>query len=542
VQWLQTGRIGLMPTWFFNPANTYSPLGGSLFMAWLIAPVGSDVLVRYVQLGPLILLFFVVLEIARLLGARTITAALVATACVMVRSFVNQVVVPKDDLFLTVFATAAVMSLAPQRADERATPWRFGVALGLLLSTKYTALYTLPILLMMADVPFRHARWRRWGWLIALGVALAIAGPWYVRNAVLTGNPLFPIDSPPLLKGLFATSRSTALSTPAGIYDVLIAGRGFFGTPTTVMAVLFVAWLAGFALQGRAVVRDGLWRACVLGSMASIVFFTFTAPYPESRFVYPAIVLLFAVSAGVIAILGRRQPWADVAAAGVLFVVVLITTVRGPTTDKLGFTVAALVVAAVSVLVGLTPERHARRVRWAVGGVVTLTGAGLIYVNWSAYHTAYLAARFQSWAGVNGPIAEAWGVVDRDVPPGCVIAYSGTHFVFPLQGSQLRQRVIYAPVRPGLHSIQEFQHATRRLNGEDIPDYFTAEAQVEADAKTWRANVVDAGANVVFIAKNTKNPPPELAFIAQRPAAFELIHDGPAAAVYRIRDAALLAD
>jgi hypothetical protein len=87
--------------------------------------------------------------------------------------------------------------------------------------------------------------------------------------------------------------------------------------------------------------------------------------------------------------------------------------------------------------------------------------------------------------------------------------------------------VIYAPVRPGLHSIQEFQHATRRLNGEDIPDYFTAEAQVEADAKTWRANVVDAGANVVFIAKNTKNPPPELAFIAQRPAAFELIHDVP---------------
>jgi hypothetical protein len=75
------------------------------------------------------------------------------------------------------------------------------------------------------------------------------------------------------------------------------------------------------------------------------------------------------------------------------------------------------VVAAVSVMIGLTPERHARRVRWAVGGVVTLTGAGLIYVNWSAYHTAYLAARFQSWAGVNGPIAEAWGVVDRDVPP-----------------------------------------------------------------------------------------------------------------------------
>ena len=29
VQWLQTGRVGVFETWFFNPANTYSPLGGS---------------------------------------------------------------------------------------------------------------------------------------------------------------------------------------------------------------------------------------------------------------------------------------------------------------------------------------------------------------------------------------------------------------------------------------------------------------------------------------------------------------------------------
>jgi hypothetical protein len=66
--------------------------------------------------------------------------------------------------------------------------------------------------------------------------------------------------------------------------------------------------------------------------------------------------------------------------------------------------------------------------------------------------------------------------------------------------------------------------------------------QAEADAKTWRGNLVAAGANALFIAKDTKNPPPELAFIAQRQAAFELVHDTSAAAVYRIRDAALLAD
>jgi hypothetical protein len=50
------------------------------------------------------------------------------------------------------------------------------VALGLLLSTKYTALYTLPILLMMADVPFRHARSRRVGMAHRAGVAAASPG------------------------------------------------------------------------------------------------------------------------------------------------------------------------------------------------------------------------------------------------------------------------------------------------------------------------------------------------------------------------------
>jgi hypothetical protein len=543
VQWLQTGRIGLLPTWFFNPANAYSPLGGSIFMAWLIAPIGSDLLVRYVQLGPLILLFFVVLEIARLLGARNVTAALVATACVMVRSFVNQVIVPKDDLFLTAFATAAVISLAPQRADESGSPWRAGVALGLLLSIKYTAMYSLPILLLMGDVPFRHARWRRWGWLIAPGIALAIAGPWYVRNAVLTGNPLFPIDAPPLLHGLFATSRSTALSTPAGVYDVLIGGRGFFGTPTTVMLILLLGWLAGLVLRWRSTWRDALWRACLLGSMASIVLFALTAPYPELRFIYPAIALLFAVSAGMIALLGRRQPWADVAGGGVLFVVVLITTVRGPGTDKLSFTLAGLIAAAAMVaLLGLTPQRSARRVRWAVVGAFSLVCTGLIYVNWAAYHATYLAGRFDAWAGVSGPMGEAWRAVDRDLPPGSVVAYVGTHFVYPLQGSHLRNRVVYAPVRPGLHAMRDLPRASRRLSGEEIPAYFTAKAQAGADGATWRANLVAAGANAVFIAKNATNPPPELAFIAQHPAAFELIHDGPAAAVYRVRDAALLAD
>lgn len=545
VQWLQTGGIELFPTWFFNPANTYSPLGGSVFMAWLIAPLGNDALVRFVQLGPLLLLFLVILEIGRLLGARTITAALVATAAVMMRSFVNQVIVPKDDLFLTVFCAAAVMSLADSRADEKWSPWRGGVAIGLLLSMKYTALFSAPILLLMADGPLRHARWRRGGALIALAVILALAGPWYVRNAMLTGNPLFPLDvrvgGTPLLHGLFSTTRSAALATPADIFVVLFGGRGFYGPPLLVMIPILLAWGAAVVLRFRVAMRDALWRACLFGSMLSMALFALAAPYAEVRFVYPAIALLFAIFVGVA---GRLPRGGDVAAAALLLALVMYTTLRDEAQQ--GFGVVALVVAGLlTAMYWLTPARYARRTWIATACAVVLIGAGYGYVNWTGYLATLAAARGEVvWPdpGVRGELGRAWAVVDRDVPAGSVIAYTNTHFIYPLQGVRHRKRVVYAPVRPALTAPHDLPRAPHPLAGEQIPDYFAQRTQQGADASTWRANLVASGADYLFIGKAGKTPPPELAFIARRPEPFELLHDNPAAAIYRIRDARALAD
>ncbi len=543
VQWLQTGRIGLFPTWFFNPANTYSPLGGSMFMAWLIAPLGSDVLVRYVQLGPLLLLFFVILEIGRLLGARDATAALIATACVMTRSFINQVIVPKDDLFLTVFCVAAVMSLAPSRAEERWSPWRAGASIGLLLATKYTAIFSLPILLLMADVPFRFARWRRGGWAIALALILAIAAPWYVRNAMLTGNPLFPIDvrigDTPILEGLFSTTRSAALATPDGIVDTLIGGRGFYGPPLVVMVALLLAWFAAIALRSRAAIHDALWRGCLFGSMISVALFALAAPYAEVRFVYPALALLFACGAGVASRL--RSP-GDVVAAAILLAIVLTAGLRDAADKQqfalVGFIIAAFVAAGFCVV----PPRRAKRM-WAVAAIIVLlAGGGFAYVNWNAYLGEYNAGRHDVWTAVHGDVAKGWAVVDREVPPGSVVAYANVHFVYPLQGVGLRNQVVYVPSRPNVRAMHDLSRSPKPLAGEQIPAYFAMQTQQGGDAKTWRANLAGSGADYLFIGKSGTTPPPELTFVADRPGPFELLHDDAASAIYRIRNPGALAD
>ena len=64
-QWLRTGTLGVFETWFYNPANTYSPLAGSIFIAWLIAPFHSDLAARFVEVGPLLMIFWAVLSLSR---------------------------------------------------------------------------------------------------------------------------------------------------------------------------------------------------------------------------------------------------------------------------------------------------------------------------------------------------------------------------------------------------------------------------------------------------------------------------------------------
>jgi hypothetical protein len=75
---------------------------------------------------------------------------------------------------------------APRTADVALA----GTALGLAASAKYHALIFLPAL-AVAVVAIDRRRWPRWGLVFALGATVGL--PWYVKNLVVTGNPLYPL-------------------------------------------------------------------------------------------------------------------------------------------------------------------------------------------------------------------------------------------------------------------------------------------------------------------------------------------------------------
>ena len=243
--WLQTGYLSLYNTWFFNPANTYSPLAGSVFFTWLIAPIRADILAQFGQMPALILTFFAFLQLTRSLGVRLSIASLIAVAALLSRPFIAEAILVKDDHgFLAAFFLVAIAGCAPERLRDRLGPWRIGIAIGLFFATKYTAFLTAPLFLLVIDAPFR-ARWSFRQYLLSAACGLAVAAPWYLRNLILTANPLYPatlsLAGHPILHGLFIFDRSTEMRTLTGAWSAFTAG--YTALAPTFVVLLILTWL-----------------------------------------------------------------------------------------------------------------------------------------------------------------------------------------------------------------------------------------------------------------------------------------------------------
>lgn len=107
------------------------------------------------------------------------------------------------DLGLVFFSTAALLLLL--RWAEKGFPWRLlilsGLCCGLAAGTKYNGLVTVVILTLLTPIIYQRSvakhersslRALLYGCVFALATATAFS-PWFVRNYLLTGNPIYPL-------------------------------------------------------------------------------------------------------------------------------------------------------------------------------------------------------------------------------------------------------------------------------------------------------------------------------------------------------------
>jgi hypothetical protein len=529
VQWLQHQRIDLFQTWFFNPANTYSPLAGSMFITWLLAPMGNDSLARFVEIGPLLLVFFCVLQIGRGCGAKPPLAALLALAAILSRPLLVECTLAQDDIFVAAFFAVVVANLSADRLKKPMSEIRLGIALGLLLATKYTVFLAMPMLLITIDAPFRAGwRWRRW--ISMLGIVAILAGPWYLRNWIDTGNPIFPTRmnlGMIRLPGLFSVAASDKLSAPNGVWQTLSAD--FYSLPSILWPLLGAVWMLALIRPRAAVLSDPVRRIVLLGPLIGLIIFIRFSPYAEVRFLMPAMVLLFA--SGAIALRGRIWLQACalailVAAIGTSFPSIYAIQIAQCCAAAAAVTIAGICLWRVDVdFIGL------RRGVPVISVMAGLVAIALSLNNWSAYLIDYRASVLPDWKIEYGSQAEIWEYVQTELPPAATVAYANDAMVYPLYGFDYSRRVIYAPLQRGL-SIEQLHYSREPLSGEQIDAASAIAPNISPDRQAWPDNLRAQQARFLVIFGDGSAPEASLA--ASDPNDFHLLYQTPAGAIFAL--------
>lgn len=237
-RWLQDHRISIVQTPFSDPAQAYQPGNGELFFLWLMLPFHGDLVARVGQLPFLLLGGIALYAIARRSEARSEHAAYAPLFFFLARPVVEQAVGADVDLICAAtFVTSLYLGIVALDTDS----WRdwalWGVSLGLYLGSKYLALVYVVLLVALPLLrgPRRRALWGIPG-IVLLGL------PWYARNWLIAGSPIYPASLQLLgvgiARGAFAReamNNSTFHVTSLQILPAIVAHA--FG------AAAFLFWL-----------------------------------------------------------------------------------------------------------------------------------------------------------------------------------------------------------------------------------------------------------------------------------------------------------
>lgn len=281
-------------TWAYDPASStsFNPAAiGTLYLPALAADA-SGVVAQLVHFGFFILCIFAAAAIARHLGAATGKPAALLIASVPVAAIVaGWAWADMAYVFALAASSLAMLASAPVLAL---------LLLGLAASIKYTALLAgLPLFIAAVTMLVRARAFRRL--LLGLALGALVVSPWFVTNALRTGNPIYPLgstDHP--AASVAATWSGDAQQSWLDVWS------GYFLRPDTldedVGGVLFLALAAaGF------VCAFSHPRLRVAAAMALALWLVHLPLTAAMRLLLPAIIATLVVAGAALEQLERRR-------------------------------------------------------------------------------------------------------------------------------------------------------------------------------------------------------------------------------------------
>ena len=388
--WMQVHGIWHLPA--TNPGfftNAY-PSDGELLVTWLMQPFHGTQVSTFPNLLFGVVILAAAAMIAQQLG-RPAAAGVLGAAIIMLcpMSWQTQVHTDMTD-WAGLSGLLAAVALTLRGRQPGSGPWAamIGLALGIGVGSKDTALLPGIAIVIFAIAVWPPSRRVRAVLLIAVGV-VALAGIWYVRTGIATGNPIYP--EPVSLLGWGGgvsplTHYSTSLLSDIGSGSTG-ALHSWFHLVRTLVGLPAIVCL-GVALSFGRSNRRTLVVGCGLLALAWFVLYLatpYTGPGSEAfligsqlRYALPAFTL-----ASIVACVSYR--WVAVVVGSIALIADVFNLLRHPTTInhdlyRSASSAAVGVVAALAVMAVLVWNKPALNA-WRAStraALLTVWAAGLI--------------------------------------------------------------------------------------------------------------------------------------------------------------------
>ncbi len=546
-RWWKAGRLFLVASPFGENAATYFPAVGDLWFTWLLTAWGGDRLAKIGQAPFLFVSAIAAYGLARRLGAGR-SSALIATAWFVTSSpFLLFSFVPNvDTIFVAGYLVAAYFFLQYALDDGGPGSLALGaLAAGGALGTKATGIVFVPILLILAILATLHRHGHRSRAVLHVGILFTLpavmAGYWYGRNALLTGNPLYPlhleVQGRVWLAGWYGSDvmRLSQYYLPReewrALIDILLAVLDPRLAPVWALSVAG-AWALG---GPRTSLGRWVW-ACSLLAVLDVALYWLVIPYrTQQRFMLHALGLAVAplammfdrgrairlAAVGLLALhlltpqewpfspIGTDPPWDlfDAVPNAVQAPVTVPWTWEqlrilwtrpeawGPTLNTLAIGLAAFGVAWAwgrTFRVATTRRKlQALAVTTVLAGLVIATSAPrnidsrrLFYPNFRDYIAGWIQLELRSG------------------PEGTRVAYAGTNLPYYLLSMGLHNEVRYISVDAHRHwLLHDYHRAARPEGGATWPHPRPGWDRINPDYDSWLANLRDEGIRILVVAR-----------------------------------------
>jgi len=179
-----TDRDGYKLPFYYYPAMGETLLAGMMKMGLPI---------NWYNLLGWIVFTGVIYGLARRWSLEKETAVIAAVTVAMWPSVIRLIPTQTVDIWVAVWWMAAVMKLTINNLQftiekQRNNLFWLGVYLGMLMGTKYSGLLFVFVLLVFF---WRKLEKNIWKWLVPM---MLVGGFWYVRNWMVVGNPIYPLE------------------------------------------------------------------------------------------------------------------------------------------------------------------------------------------------------------------------------------------------------------------------------------------------------------------------------------------------------------